>query len=147
MKRSPDGCTQTAIKCKQNMQSKDYDVIANQSNQINQNNNAVKTMTYEIRYIFIFECHFESFVGNTYFFYTTFSNFLCTGHHNTADDPAAGGDCYRARHDPVRRPRLLHIHQVDLQASFHQHLHLRGNTESPEVADGRAAFKASITTM
>lgn len=95
----------------------------------------------------VFKCHFETFVGNTYFFYTTFSNFLCTGHHNTADDPAAGGDCYRARHDPVRRPRLLHIHQVDLQASFHQHLHLRGNTESPEVADGRAAFKASITTM
>ena len=42
------------------MQSKDYDVIANQSNQINQNNNAVKTMTREIRYIFIFECHFEN---------------------------------------------------------------------------------------
>ena len=42
------------------MQSKDYDVIANQSNQINQNNNAVKTMTCEIRYIFIFECHFEN---------------------------------------------------------------------------------------
>lgn len=80
-------------------------------------------------------------------FYTTFSNCLCAGDHNTADDPAASGDCYRARHDPVRRPRLLHLHQVDLQAGVHQHLHLRGNTESPEVTDGRAAFEASITTM